>query len=69
MIDYSTLLPSHWEAIYLPIWFAEDFPGLDISAAIVGNSQETAQILLKSLKCVLAGRPFVDAIFNYVNCR
>ena len=69
MFDYSALLPPHWESIYFPLWFAEAFPGLDISSTFVGNTPAKAQILFKSSKCVLAGRPFLDAIFKYTNCQ
>ena len=69
LFNYSELLPPQWESIYLPFWFAEDFPGLDISSTIIGNTQTKAQILFKSTKCVLAGRPFVDSIFKYTNCQ
>lgn len=45
---YSQLLPPQWQSIYLPLWFQEDFPTLDVATAIVGNSPATAQILFKS---------------------
>lgn len=67
--DYAALLPPQWESIYLPFWFSEDFPSFDISSAIVGDTKSKAQILFKSEKCFLSGRPFVDAIFKYTNCQ
>jgi hypothetical protein len=42
------LLPPHWQSIYLPLWFQEDFPTLDVASAIVGDSPATAQIIFKS---------------------
>ena len=46
--QFNLLIPPQWKSIYLPIWFQEDFPGLDVSSAIVGDSEASAQILFKS---------------------
>lgn len=46
--DYYRLLPPHWKSVHLPLWFAEDFPGLDAAAAVVGSASARAQILFKS---------------------
>lgn len=70
LLKYSDLLPPSWKSIYLPIWFNEDFPALDISTAIFGDFEGHGQILFKSNEgCVLAGIPFVDAVYNHFNCQ
>jgi len=69
MINYAELLPPNWKSMYLPFWFQEDFPALDISTAILNDEEARGQILFKSGKCVLAGRPFVDGIFDHLHCR
>ena len=68
MINYSALLQPAWKQLYLPFWFQEDFVGLDVASAVLGDAQGSGQILFKSDKGVLAGRPFVDGIFNFMNC-
>lgn len=47
-LDYPALLPPNWKAVYLPLWFAEDFSGLDITSALVGNGPGAASLFLKS---------------------
>lgn len=45
----------------------EDIPSFDYSGAVVGNKQEVATLYGKS-EGVLAGVPFVNAIFQEVGC-
>lgn len=68
MINYEELLPPNWKPVYLQFWFQEDFPALDFAGSLLGSKEATGQILFKSQKCVLAGRPFVDGIFEYLQC-
>lgn len=49
-------------------WINEDVPSFDYGGVIVGEGQIKAQILGKAAG-ILAGRPFVDAIFKHLNCR
>ncbi|KAL5016016.1 hypothetical protein ScPMuIL_005605 [Solemya velum] len=47
-------------------WLKEDTPSFDYGGFVVGEKEETAVLLMKS-PGVLAGRPFVDAIFRNLN--
>lgn len=47
---FHLLIPPNWQTTYLPLWFQEDFPGLDVASAIVGDFEAKAQILFKSSK-------------------
>lgn len=49
-------------------WLKEDIPNMDCGGHVVGDKKETAVLLCKS-PGVLAGKPFVDAIFNELNCK
>jgi nicotinate-nucleotide pyrophosphorylase (carboxylating) len=48
-------------------WLDEDVPSFDVGGAVVGAKEETALLLCKA-QGVLAGRPFVDAVFRHLNC-
>eukprot|EP00051_Salpingoeca_urceolata_P027550 m.482008 g.482008 ORF g.482008 m.482008 type:complete len:295 (-) comp22404_c0_seq1:141-1025(-) len=48
-------------------WLAEDVPSFDCGGAVVGTKDEVALLYCKQ-KGVMAGRPFVDAIFDYLDC-
>lgn len=50
------------------MWLSEDTPKLDWGGFIVGNEEMTASILGKSAG-VMAGVPFVDAVFEALGCR
>lgn len=49
-------------------WLAEDVPSFDFAGVIVGTKPVKAEILGKAAG-ILAGRPFVDAIFGHLGCR
>lgn len=49
-------------------WLKEDTPSFDFAGFVVGEREETAVILIKSAG-VLAGCPFVDAIFQELDCQ
>jgi hypothetical protein len=67
--DYSVLLPPHWKSIYLPLWFGEDFSGLDVTAAIVGNEMGSASLFLKSPKVKMKSFRSAHIGFLVLNCR
>ncbi|XP_050417953.2 nicotinate-nucleotide pyrophosphorylase [carboxylating] [Patella vulgata] len=48
-------------------WLKEDTPNFDYGGFVVGEKMETSLVLLKSAG-VLAGVPFVDAIFKELDC-
>lgn len=48
-------------------WLKEDVPSFDFAGFVVGEKQETAVLLLKQ-EGVIAGRPFVDAVFKELDC-
>lgn len=64
--DFSTLLPPAWKSKVLE-WLQEDTPKLDWGGFIVGEEEMTASILGKS-PGVMAGVPFVDAVFESLGC-
>ena len=49
-------------------WLKEDTPSFDFAGFVVGEKEESAVILIKS-PGVLAGCPFVDAIFKELDCK
>ncbi|XP_071093330.1 nicotinate-nucleotide pyrophosphorylase [carboxylating]-like [Haliotis cracherodii] len=48
-------------------WLKEDTPSFDYAGFVVGEKEERAVLLLKS-PAVLAGKPFVDAVFRELDC-
>lgn len=48
-------------------WLKEDTPSFDYGGFVVGEKEESAVLLMKS-SGILAGRPFVDAIFKELDC-
>jgi nicotinate-nucleotide pyrophosphorylase (carboxylating) len=49
-------------------WLKEDTPSFDFAGFVVGEKEEKAVILMKRAG-VLAGCPFVDAVFNELDCK
>ncbi|GFO27612.1 nicotinate-nucleotide pyrophosphorylase [carboxylating] [Plakobranchus ocellatus] len=49
-------------------WLKEDVPSFDYAGFVVGEKEEQAVILQKEAG-VLAGQPFVDAIFKELDCQ
>ncbi|KAL8591584.1 hypothetical protein ACOMHN_055551 [Nucella lapillus] len=49
-------------------WLKEDTPSFDFAGFVVGEKEESAVLLLKS-PGVLAGCPFVDAVFKELDCQ
>ena len=64
--SYACLLPPTWTAC-IPEWLAADVPKFDAGGFVVGDTATTARLLCKSAG-VLAGVPFVDAIFKHLGC-
>ena len=48
-------------------WLREDTPHFDFGGYVVGENKEKAQLLGKSAG-ILAGKPFVDAVFRELDC-
>lgn len=65
MFSWNALLPPHWKEKYLPLWFEEDFNGLDISSAIIGDHNCRAELLFKSSEVKKKKRVGVDKIITY----
>jgi nicotinate-nucleotide pyrophosphorylase (carboxylating) len=63
---HACLLPPTWKAI-IPQWLAAYVPKFDAGGFVVGEAITTATILCKS-PGVIAGVPFVDAIFDNLGC-
>ncbi|XP_065715612.2 nicotinate-nucleotide pyrophosphorylase [carboxylating] isoform X2 [Patagioenas fasciata] len=66
--DLWVQLPPHKLRSLARSWLDEDSPGPDAAAVAVGPAPRRAQLLCKS-GGVLAGAPFVDAIFGECGCR
>ncbi|XP_076452553.1 nicotinate-nucleotide pyrophosphorylase [carboxylating]-like [Babylonia areolata] len=49
-------------------WLKEDAPSFDFAGFVVGEKEESAVILMKSAG-VLAGCPFVNAVFKELDCQ
>lgn len=62
------MIPSVVIREHVREWLREDMPHSDIAGSILRGKQAKAQLLGKS-GGVLAGRPFVDAIFQELGCR
>lgn len=62
----ADLLPSHWTTL-ITSWLAEDAPSFDYGGFVVGSATRRADLLCKS-PGVLAGIPFVDEIFEQLDC-
>lgn len=66
-MSYADLLPPSWKTV-VSAWLQEDCPSFDWGGFVVGNGERTASLWAKS-RGVLAGVPFVDAIFEELGCR
>lgn len=49
-------------------WLDEDVPSFDFGGVAVGTKVIRAEIRGKAAG-IMAGRPFVDAIFKHLNCK
>jgi nicotinate-nucleotide pyrophosphorylase (carboxylating) len=65
--DLSTLLPQIQLETAVEQWIQNDMPTFDVGGLVVGNAPCSATLYMKSAG-VLAGKPFVDAVFEYLNC-
>lgn len=63
-MDFASLLPPSFKDEILE-WLRQDCPAFDIGGFVVGSKIETAHLLCKE-NCVLAGAPFVNAIFDFM---
>ena len=63
-MDLASLLPPSFKDEILE-WLREDCPAFDIGGYVVGQKIETAHLYCKE-SCVLAGVPFANAIFDYM---
>ena len=53
---------------YIQLWLSQDIPSFDVQGCVAGTKRVTAHLLQKS-PCILAGRPFFDAVFAQLGCR
>ncbi|EPZ36027.1 nicotinate-nucleotide pyrophosphorylase [Rozella allomycis CSF55] len=60
------LLPISWK-YQIHEWLKEDIPSFDIAGYVVGEKFERASLICKS-HGILAGKPFVNEIFNFLSC-
>jgi hypothetical protein len=52
---------------YVQLWLSQDIPSFDVQGCVAGPKRVTAHLLQKS-PCILAGRPFFDAVFAQLGC-
>ncbi len=62
---FEHLLPPSYKNNVL-LWLQEDCPSFDIGGFVVGDKMNTAELLCKQ-NCILAGVPFINAVFQYFN--
>ena len=64
--DFSHLLPTNLRTV-VEGWVHDDMPSFDVGGLVVGDSQQKAQLWMKS-KGVIAGKPFFDLVFQMLGC-
>lgn len=64
--QYAHLLPPSWKSVVTE-WLKEDCPSFDWGGYVVGEAPRSATLLCKD-EGVLAGVPFVDAVFEALGC-
>lgn len=65
-VDFSALLPQNLDAV-IEGWLQDDMPSFDVGGLVVGSDEKEAQLLMKS-PGVLAGKPFVQKVFDILGC-
>ncbi len=66
--DFSTLLPQTNIKPIMQRWLTEDMPTFDVGGLVVGSAPKKAVLYMKSAG-VFAGKPFVDAVFDILDCK
>lgn len=67
-INYSNLLPTINLRHIIHQWISYDVPKFDVGGLVVGSDHKTAYLFMKS-PGIVAGKPFVSAIYKELNCR
>jgi nicotinate-nucleotide pyrophosphorylase len=52
---------------YVQLWLSQDIPSFDVQGCVAGSKRVNAHLLQKS-PCILAGRPFFNAVFSNLGC-
>uniref|UniRef100_UPI00358EF83E nicotinate-nucleotide pyrophosphorylase [carboxylating] n=1 Tax=Myxine glutinosa TaxID=7769 RepID=UPI00358EF83E len=65
--NLAHVLPPHSVSKLVRAWLHEDVPGFDVAGMMVGDREGHAALLCKT-PGVLAGAPFVSAIFSELCC-
>lgn len=66
--DFSTLLPQTNIQPFIREWLKDDMPTFDVGGLVVGSDVKKATLYMKS-PGVFAGKPFVDAVFDILDCK
>lgn len=66
-INFSALLPQNLNSV-IEGWLHDDMPSFDVGGLVVGSEEKTAQLWMKS-SGVLAGKPFVQKVFDILGCQ
>lgn len=67
MASCSDLISPAGLKSLVQFWLQEDIPSFDYGGYVVGQRPEEAVLLCKS-SGIICGQPFVEAIFEYLNC-
>ena len=66
-VNLAALLPPGRLEAMIRQWLHDDLPSLDVGGMVVGTVPRTATLWMKSAG-IVAGRPFVDAVFTILDC-
>jgi len=64
---FAALLPERQLDSLVGQWIHDDIPSFDVGGLVVGTAPKQATLWMKS-SGILAGMPFVDAVFNHLQC-
>ncbi|GKY99637.1 hypothetical protein MPSEU_000917800 [Mayamaea pseudoterrestris] len=67
-INFAALIPPHRLDVMVRSWLHNDLPSFDVGGLVVGTVPRTAILWMKS-PGVLAGQPFVNAVFHNLDCQ
>lgn len=65
--DFAAVLPETQIEDTVRKWLDDDMPAFDVGGLVVGNTEKSAQLWIKS-PGVFSGKPFFDAVFRVLDC-
>ncbi|GKY98559.1 hypothetical protein MPSEU_000812700 [Mayamaea pseudoterrestris] len=67
-IDFAALIPPGRLDVMIRSWLHDDLPSFDVGGLVVGTVTRTAILWMKS-PGIVAGQPFVNAVFGNLDCQ